>query len=307
MSEQSTALQTVWLLGGNVSGSLSPLLHKSAYKAMGLSYTYAACNVSPAMLEAFLLNLQCYGAIGCNITAPYKESVYRILSQDHTDLVAELSEEVRRCGSVNTIKFNRDGMCGYSTDGQGWLNSFNEQFGVSLEHRPVVLIGAGGVARGLLSVLLNQKAGPIYIVNRTEANALAMIEALDTQGACVYAGPQWEQNLPPDTLVLQATTCSDFSLDKLFNWNIEIPRGVIACDVTYGGALSNFLHMARSKGIPCINGIGMLVHQAALGIKVWFGDTAPIDVMLGSIPHDYMIGAKLSQADRDNLSGRESS
>ena len=93
MSEQSTALQTVWLVGGDVEGSLSPILHKSAYKAMGLPYTYAACSVNPAMLEAFLLDLQCYGALGCNVTAPYKESVYRFLSREHTDFVAELSEE----------------------------------------------------------------------------------------------------------------------------------------------------------------------------------------------------------------------
>ncbi len=307
MSEQSTALQTVWLVGGDVEGSLSPILHKSAYKAMGLPYTYAACSVNPAKLEAFLLDLQCYGALGCNITTPYKESVYRFLSQEHTGFVAELSEEARRCGSVNTIKFNRNGMCGYSTDGQGWLHSFNEQFGVPLENRPVVLIGAGGVARDLLSVLLDQKAGPIYVVNRTEANARAMIEALDTQNSCVYAGPRWEQRLLPDTLVLQATSCSDGALDKMFNWNINVPRGVIAYDVTYGGALKNFVHMARMEGVPCVSGLGMLVHQAALAIKVWFGETAPNDVMFESVPQDYMNGAKLSRADREKLSGRKSS
>lgn len=264
---------TVWLLGGNTAASRSPEIHAAIYDRLGLPWHYALCSLNGTGPEEMLRCLWRRRAVGCNITAPFKEQAYRYLrKQTDGSIRLRLSPQAQRLGSVNTVKFSAEGMYGCSTDGPGWWRAFSEEFAVkSLSGRTVLLLGAGGAARALLDVLLQHGAARVWVVNRTPERARNMLKDLDHQQRCSYIGPRWQGTLPEGTVVVQTTPCrSAEELSAFFAWQSP-PPGVIACDILYGDCPSAFIRQAEALGLPRQDGLGMLRCQAELAVSVWNG------------------------------------
>ena len=262
------------VLGHPVAHSLSPVMHEAALAAVGWSGRYIACDVAPSDLEAALRGLRVLGFVGCNVTVPLKEAAAR--------LATVCSAEAARSGSVNTLALEADGVLrADTTDGRGLLAALREEVGFEAAGRRVVVLGAGGAARGIVGALLAAGARNVSVANRTLERARSLAATFGTRVRPVALdvealGPA----LASADLLVQATTVGmgtdglpipESALESL-------PVAAIVCDIVYAPPETALMRLARRSGHPVVGGLGMLAWQAALAWEVWFQRTGPVAV-----------------------------
>ena len=199
---------------------------------------------------------------GLNITVPFKQEAWQ--------LVDERSSGAERAGAVNTISIKNDKLHGDNTDGIGLINDLINNHGIEIKHKCVLLMGAGGAARGVLLPLLQQQPERLVIVNRTPDKAEDLVEEFSDTGsldACSYDDLQGQSF----DLIVNATAAS------LENVLPPLPNGIVSpqgcCyDMMYGAAPTPFMQWAKQNGTANIlDGLGMLVEQAAESFYIWRG------------------------------------
>jgi shikimate dehydrogenase len=252
------------LMGDPVMHSRSPLLHNHWLKHYGLAGSYVLLAIKPAGLDRALKGLPALGFAGCNLTIPHKEAA--LAAMDHVDPVA------RRIGALNCVVVGPDGgLRGFNNDGYGYIESIREEHpGWRADAGPVVVIGAGGGARAVVSALCDAGAPEIRLINRTQKRA----ERLATDyGAPVKAYPWNEREAALSGAAMLVNTTSlgmdgqpslDLALDRL-------PHHALVSDIIYIPKETPLLLRARLRGNPVCNGLGMLIHQARPAFKAWFG------------------------------------
>ncbi len=202
------------------------------------------------------------GGRGANVTVPFKEEAFRLCHRR--------SARAELAGAVNTLIFDAAGITGDNTDGAGLVRDIEHNLGLALTGRRILLLGAGGAARGALGPLLDTGAASVSIANRTQAKAEALAQHFAALGAvegCGYpalAGRRFD-------VIINATSASlDGALPPL---SPEVfATGSLAYDMMYGGGDTPFLAFARSHGAAQLaDGLGMLVEQAAEAFFVWRG------------------------------------
>ncbi len=263
------------VLGHPVAHSLSPVMHEAALAAVGWSGRYIACDVAPPDLEAALGALRVLGFVGCNVTVPLKEAAAR--------LATERSAEVARTGSANTLVLDAaGGVRADTTDGRGLLGALREEAGFETLGRRVVVLGAGGAARGIVGALCAAGAREVTVANRTLERARSLAAAF---GDVVRAAPLESEALGPALaaadLLVQATTVG-MGTDALSlpeSALAALPRSAIVCDIVYAPPETALMRRARRDGRVVVGGLGMLAWQAALAWEVWFGRTGPVGVL----------------------------
>ena len=251
------------VIGNPVAHSRSPEIHAAFARETGQDLEYlrvlAERNGFARSVEAFRRD----GGCGANVTVPFKEEAHQ--------LADTLSDRARSAGAVNTLSFGQDGIHGDNTDGIGLVRDLTARLGFDLARRDVLLLGAGGAARGALQALLGQKPATLIIANRTVARATDLVskfgDATNTRLASAgfpsLAGRRFN-------LVINATAASlageALSLpDDLF------AADALAYDMMYGRADTPFMAFARARGAMVSDGLGMLVEQAAESFFVWRG------------------------------------
>ncbi|WP_042478142.1 shikimate dehydrogenase [Bacillus ndiopicus] len=251
------------VIGDPISHSKSPAMHNAWYKEMNVDATYIPIHVEPANLHQAVTSLKLLGASGWNVTIPHKEAILPLLD--------ELDEQAQKMGAVNTVVKTAAGKYkGYNTDGAGFVRSLEDMIGPAHKDKLVLLIGAGGAARGIAFALLAEGYQHITIANRTLAKAEAIVEQLGCGQAISLQ--EAENNLQKFAIFIQTTPAGmtsgtldlPFSLDKL-------PQGAIAADIVYNPLMTPFLQAAESKGATIVNGLGMFVHQGAIAYNYWLG------------------------------------
>ncbi|MFI5267619.1 MAG: shikimate dehydrogenase family protein, partial [Chloroflexota bacterium] len=161
-------MKRLGVIGYPLAHTLSPRIHGAAIRALGLDLTYEAVETAPERLGAFMEEVRRPGWLGCNVTVPHKQAVMPFL--------AEMSEEARTIGAVNTI-LNRDGcIAGFNTDDRGFLEDMEEHFGV-VEGKRVVVLGAGGAARAV-GYALRDRAERTWLLNRSAGRAEVVVRDL---------------------------------------------------------------------------------------------------------------------------------
>lgn len=251
------------IVGWPVKHSISPQLHRAAFRVLGRDATYQAFEVVPDELEAALDGLAAVGVRGLNITVPHKEAV--------VELVARHTPEARALGAVNTLVLEEDGQwLGDNTDLPGLVRALQgDQVSVRGSH--VVVLGAGGAARAAVAALGELGAARIDVLNRTRKRAERLVAALSSQvDSELWAGELTDPALGDATVVLQATSAG---LDGR-SCPIELPRcrpDAVAVDLVYRPAQTPFLREAKRHGMRVVGGLGMLVQQAALSQERWLG------------------------------------
>ena len=202
------------------------------------------------------------GGHGCNITVPLKEEA--------AGLSEELGPEAKQAGAVNTLTRQEDGRIrGDNTDGLGLLRHLRCNLGMSLEGAVVLMIGAGGAARGVVPTLLTANVDEVAIVNRTQDRALALARRFASLGGVRVVDPEWNR-LPAADLVINASSAG------LAGQPPALPPssadGAVCVDLAYGPAALPFLSWARQgKARTVHDGWGMLVEQAAESFAIWHG------------------------------------
>lgn len=257
------------IIGDPIAHSLSPALHSSILKSLGIAGEYRAYRVREHELKDFLAAHR--ELAGLNVTIPHKERIV-----GHLDA---LSPEVQRIGAVNTVKNEHGRLLGYNTDGLGFLRSLGD---VSPTH--AVIIGAGGAARAVAHALLQANATALSIYNRTRERAIALAEELrrhyPDKAISVEDNPH---ALPWDRLdLLVNATPVGMESDAL---PIPLPerlvKKVLVYDIIYNPPKTKLLLEAERRGASVRGGLDMLIYQAIEALKIWL-DRADLDSQIDS-------------------------
>jgi len=258
------------VMGNPIAHSKSPLIHAAFARATKQELVYRAILVEPGEFFTAVANFRATGGKGLNITVPFKGEAYS---------VAEiLSARAKRALAVNTLYFNPEGyIYGDNTDGIGLVRDLTNNLGITLSGCRLLLIGAGGAARGILDPLFSAGVQSIFIVNRTAERARELAVAFTDLGE--IAGGGWSE-LPPGhfDLIINATSAS--LIGEIPPLPEDIITGTVCYDLMYSTSRTPFLSWAHLHGAKRIaDGLGMLVEQAAESFYLWRGirpATAPL-------------------------------
>jgi len=257
------------VFGHPIAHSKSPQIHTAFARQTGQDMTYEAIL---ATLDGFADSVAAFiaaGGRGAHVTVPFKEEAFRLASR--------LSPRAQRAGAVNTLSFDADGILGDNTDGAGLVADLTRNLHCTIVGKRVLLLGAGGAARGVIEPLLDQQPAALVIANRTVSRAEELAELF---GRGVRACGFDAANTPFD-LVINATAASLAGDLPPLSPRVFTPD-TMAYDMMYGRD-TPFLDFARTHGARTADGLGMLVEQAAEAFHLWRGvrpDTAPIIVAL---------------------------
>ncbi|HCK80290.1 MAG TPA: shikimate dehydrogenase [Candidatus Competibacter sp.] len=258
------------VMGHPVAHSKSPRIHALFAAQTGQQLEYRAIPVEPAGFAAAARAFRDAGGKGLNVTLPFKQDAW---------VFADLSSvRAERAGAVNTLIFEPGGTRGENTDGTGLVRDLTVNHGYSLAGRRVLLLGAGGAARGVLQPLLLEGPAQLVIANRTAGKALELalrfgdLGKVSASGFAELAGRQFD-------LVINATAAG------LSAEVPPLPDGVLApegwCyDLVYGNGPTAFVRWGLGQGaVHALDGLGMLVEQAAEAFRLWRGilpETRPV-------------------------------
>ena len=259
------------VFGHPVAHSLSPRIHAAFGRQAGIPLRYEAIDATPEQFAAALAEFAAHGGVGANVTLPLKEAAFA--------LCADSTERARRAGAVNTLIRNGDDWHGDNTDGAGLVRDLTQLHALDLRARRTLLIGAGGAARGVAPALLDAGSGDLVVVNRTPARADALVDAMAQPGRVHPRDLGDLESLGEFDLIINATSAArSDGLPRLPS--ALVGRRTAAIDLSYGEAAIPFLAWARASGChDMVDGLGMLVEQAALSFARWHGvepDTDPI-------------------------------
>ena len=269
------------VLGHPIKHSISPAMHTAALAEMARSaprfaeWTYRRFDVPPEELPTALTTFHALGFRGLNLTVPHKIIAF--------DCVHSIDPAARPIGAVNTLLWTPDGWHGYNTDGYGLATAVAEELGRPLTGARILLLGAGGAARGAAVECLQQRCAGLWIANRSADNLQQLLDLIAplADGIPVHGfNPQHPPaDLPGDLLIINATSAGLRPDDPLpFDvTRLRHPAGVY--DMIYNPPQTRLLSAAAAHGIPHANGLSMLVHQGARALAIWSGVSIPVDAM----------------------------
>jgi shikimate dehydrogenase len=256
------------VVGNPIAHSKSPLIHHWFAEQTGQSLVYEKILVELAAFDEDVSGFFALGGKGLNVTVPFKEQAFRFADV--------LTERARLAGAVNTLALQSDGtVMGDNTDGAGLVADLLAQ-DWPLAGQQILILGAGGAVRGIVGPLLDQKPASLVIANRTMEKALAIAGAFSS-GAVRVSG--YAELAGDFDLVINGTSAS------LANELPPLPPGLLggqtaAYDLMYSSGPTAFLHWAAGQGVERrLDGLGMLVEQAAEAFYLWRGvrpQTAPV-------------------------------
>jgi shikimate dehydrogenase len=264
------------VIGNPISHSKSPLIHALFAAQTGQDISYEAIE---APLDGFadtIIRLHCAGYKGCNVTVPFKFDAYESAS--------DLSERALSAQAVNTLSFTDDGIAGDNTDGAGLVRDIEQNCGVLLRGKRVLLMGAGGASCGVLLPLLNAGA-TLTIANRTAQKAVDLADKFAESG--VRGGSYAELAGAQFDVIINATSAGLTDSEVPLPSSPLLAKGgqggifahnALAYDMMYGRE-TPFMKFAREQGATVADGLGMLVEQAAEAFYIWRGVqplTAPV-------------------------------
>lgn len=265
------------LLGNPVGHSLSPCMHMAAISHLGLNICYLAFCVPKSRFESAFYGLEALGAVGSNVTIPFKEHAFALV--DHFDISAEAT------GAVNTIVFTEEGSVGYNTDVVGIKEALKS---LECTSGSALLLGAGGASRAAACALMEGGFSPIWIANRHEDRARKLVKSLKSRfpDAEIEVLP-WGSFLMSPSIVINATSLGlqgnpypEGFIDALLGAAEEAK----VLDLVYSphGA-TPLADAARRRGMAVLDGIEVLLHQGATAFELFTKEKAPVDVMRRAI------------------------
>ena len=261
------------VIGNPIEHSKSPVIHHAFAELTHQDIQYERVLAPLDNFAGTVHTLIAQGFKGANVTVPFKLEAFA--------LAHRLTERAQDAGAVNTLIFTQEGIIGDNTDGVGLVRDITENLGVSIKGKRVLLIGAGGASEGVLHPLLAEQPELLIITNRTLDKALNMVKRVEARDEMLYvsvnayafddlAGQQFD-------IVINATSAG------LTDSQLPLPEdifasGALAYDMMYG-RVTPFMAFAHQHGALVVDGLGMLIEQAAEAFYLWRGvrpDTAPV-------------------------------
>ena len=255
------------LLGFPLANSLSPVIHKLFAMQFNLDIEYKALEVAPIDLMLTINNLIDAGFNGFNITAPYKEIIFQQLQN--------YDSNVRIARAVNTVVVKDDhSMCGHNTDGLGLIADF-KRHNIPVTAQRILILGAGGAVRGILPELLALQPENLTIINREQIKTAKIITDFNNLGD-VQLGAYSQLGVLKADVIINATSSDNCELLANLDFN-----NAYCYDLNYKQKVSEFMRFALDHGAKyAVNGLGMLVEQAAIAFELWHGKMPAVEHVL---------------------------
>ena len=261
------------VMGHQIAKSKSPHRHNAALTRQQLPFMSLAFDVHPEQLSQAVNGMRALGARGWNVTIPHKVTIMPLLD--------EVNEDARKIGAVNTVVNEGGRLFGYNTDGAGYLKSLVEETGIRVSEQRVLILGAGGAARGVSYALAQAGAGDIVIANRTWEKAERLRSFLtrmaDVKAIRLDEIGNWMNDR---TLIVNTTSVGMHpNVQESPLEESMLPEGAVVSDLIYNPPKTTLLKRAENRGCVIHNGLGMFVHQGALAYEKWTGVEPPLDIM----------------------------
>ena len=257
-----------------IKHSISPFIHNSAFESTNTNGVYLAWEVETTDLAETVANIRRYQMFGINLSMPYKEQVIPYLD--------ELSEEARLIGAVNTV-VNRDGtLIGYNTDGKGFFKSLPS---FKISGKRMVLLGAGGAAKAILAQAILDRVSQVSVFVRSASMGKTRSYLEKIQNATGFRVDLFaledvqdlQDSITKADLLVNATSVGMDGASQPIPTSIVLPEKLLVADVIYQPFETPFLKWARNQGNQSINGLGMLLYQAAEAFQLWTDKEMPTD------------------------------
>ena len=267
-----------------IKHSISPFIHNSAFEATGINGVYLAWEVEMGDLAETLANIRRYQMFGINLSMPYKEEVIPYLD--------ELSDEVRLIGAVNTVVNQNGNLIGYNTDGKGFFKSLPS---FTILGKKMTLLGAGGAAKAVLAQAILDGASQVSVFVRSTSmeKTKAYLETLQSETGFrvdLYTLEEHsvlQERIAASDLLVNATSVGMDGKSSPVPENLLLPENLLVADIIYQPFETPFLQWAKSQGNVAVNGLGMLLYQAAEAFKLWTGKDMPTDEIWQSLTEKY--------------------
>ena len=267
------------MIGDPVRHSLSPILHNAAFAALGLDWVYVALPVEAGAGAAAVAGMVALGIDGLNVTMPHKGAA--------AEAVDRCTDVAARLGAVNTVVRSPSGLLGASTDGDGFVQSLRVDEGFDPAGARCLVVGAGGAARAVVLALAEAGAAQVVVVARRAPAA---------EAAAALAGPTGRVGTAEEAdgcdLVVNATPLGmgpavvELPVAGAVPQPVDLPvparylgPGQVVVDLVYHPIRTPFVEAAKQRGAVGVNGLGMLIHQAALSFRLWTGEDPPLEVL----------------------------
>ena len=267
-----------------IKHSISPFIHNRAFELTDINGVYVALEIEGTDLAQTVSNIVRYQMFGINLSMPYKEQVIPYLD--------ELSDEARLIGAVNTVVNENGNLIGYNTDGKGFFKSLPS---FTIKGKMMTLLGAGGAAKSIMAQAILDGASQIAVFVRSSSieKTKLYIDRLEEE-----TGFKVDLNTMEDVSVLQARIAESDLLVNATSVGMEnqtspvpesivLPETLLVADIIYQPFETPFLKWARSKGNPAVNGLGMLLYQAAEAFQLWTGKEMPTEEIWQSLREKY--------------------
>ena len=260
------------VVGCPVDHSHSPLIHRLFARQTGENVAYTRLAAGPGEFSRAVRRFAADGGRGLNVTVPHKEAAF--------ELADEFGPEAERAGAVNTLSFGDDRRVrGDNTDGIGFRRDIERNHGLELRGKRLLVLGAGGAARGVLAALSGTGLGELVVANRTAQRATDLLASLDAPANFSACPLPALGDYQPFDVVVNATSLGIHAATLPFPPNC-LGAETFAYDLVYGRQRTPFVDWAVRHGAgTAVQGWGMLVEQAAESFAIWRGvrpDTAPV-------------------------------
>ena len=257
-----------------IKHSISPFIHNRAFEATHTNGVYLAWEIEGTDLAETVANIRRYQMFGINLSMPYKEQVIPYLDQ--------LSEEACLIGAVNTV-VNRDGtLIGYNTDGKGFFKSLPS---FKISGKRMVLLGSGGAAKAILAQAILDGVSQVSVFVRSASieKTRPYLEKLQNETGfkvdlfALEDVSELQARIIDSVLLVNATSVGMDGVSLPIPSSVVLPEKLLVADVIYQPFETPFLNRARNQGNHAVNGLGMLLYQAAEAFQLWTGKEMPTD------------------------------
>jgi len=279
------------VLGDPIDHSWSPLIHNSFANQFNLNIEYEKIKVVSKSLDSVLSDLITKDYCGFNITVPLKQEAFQLSLEKKWDI----SERALKARAINTIFWKNKSFIADNTDGVGLLRDLGHQ-GFSNKNANILIIGAGGAVRGILPLLLKKNHRKVIVVNRTERNLQSLSKIFEEEFFEYFTTQDFNKKFRENNYNKVGSTKFDLIINatsaSISNDEIEIPKNIfyecpLVVDLFYSSKPTAFLNVAVSSGAKkAIDGLGMLVEQAAESFYIWTNHRPKTEEVMNQIRND---------------------
>lgn len=268
--------ELVGCFGQPVAENPTGAMQEAAFHALGLNWRYLTVEVPPSKLRDAIVGVRAFGMQGVNLTIPHKVAVI-----EHLD---EIAPDAAIIGAVNTVRREGDRLIGENTDGKGFLRGVRTDAGVDPRNKRVVVLGAGGAARAIVTELALAGASDVLVLNRSVSRGEQMVAELVSKTKTPIRFEPWRGTyavLDDTDILVNATSIGLYpEVDSMPPVDLSGAHpGMLVCDVVFNPPETRLIQAARKRGLPVLHGQAMLVYQGVIGFELWTGRMAPEAVM----------------------------